>query len=47
MQQTLLAAYAREALKRAEYKHLRDGSWSGRVPQLKGVIAFAETRSDE
>jgi predicted RNase H-like HicB family nuclease len=45
-QETILDAYTHEAMKRAEYKHLRDGSWSGRVPGLKGVIAFAETRTD-
>jgi predicted RNase H-like HicB family nuclease len=42
--QTILEHYAQEALKRAEYRHLPDGTFVGRVPALKGVIAFAADR---
>ncbi|MGI8827321.1 MAG: type II toxin-antitoxin system HicB family antitoxin [Chloroflexota bacterium] len=38
--QTVLEHYAREAVKQATYEHLEDGSFVGRVPPLKGAIAF-------
>lgn len=41
---TILEHYAREALKQARYKQLEDGSFVGRVPALKGVIAFGADR---
>lgn len=37
---TILEHYAREALRQAVFQELEDGSTVGRVPQLKGVIAF-------
>lgn len=42
--QTILEHYAREALKHAVYQQLEDGSFVGRVPELKGVITFGDDR---
>jgi predicted RNase H-like HicB family nuclease len=38
-----LTGYIEEALARAEYDKLDDGSFSGRIPGCKGVIAFGKT----
>ena len=35
--------YINSALENAEYDKLEDGSFVGRIPQCKGVIAFAKT----
>lgn len=43
---TILEHYATEALERATYKSLEDGSFVGRVPELKGVIAFGCNREE-
>ncbi len=39
----VLTGYIEEALSQAEYEKLEDGSYSGRIPGCKGVIAFAGT----
>lgn len=39
----ILSEYLETALARAEYDKLDDGSFSGRIPNFKGVIAFGET----
>ncbi len=40
---SLLTGYIDRALSQAEYDKLEDGSFSGRIPGCKGVIAFGET----
>ena len=39
----ILTGYIHTALSRAEYDKLEDGSFSGRIPGCKGVIAFGKT----
>ena len=39
----VLTGYIEEALSQAEYEKLEDGSYSGRIPGCKGVIAFGGT----
>ncbi len=39
----ILTDYVNQALAHAVYDKLEDGSFSGRIPQCKGVIAFAST----
>ena len=43
MLQFILTGYLESALSKAEYDKLEDGTFSGRVPYCKGVIAFAKT----
>ena len=43
MQRYVLTGYIEEALSNAEYDKLEDGSFSGRIPGCKGVIAFGGT----
>jgi predicted RNase H-like HicB family nuclease len=38
-----LTAYIEGALEMARYDKLEDGSFSGEIPKLKGIIAFAES----
>ncbi len=38
-----LTHYINSALSYAEYEKLEDGSYAGRIPKCKGVIAFAKT----
>ena len=38
-----LTHYIDSALAYAEYEKLEDGSYAGRIPKCKGVIAFAKT----
>ena len=38
-----LTDYINCALKYAEYDKLEDGSFAGRIPQCKGVVAFAKS----
>lgn len=38
-----LTAYIEAALEMARYDKLEDGSFSGEIPRLKGVIAFGES----
>jgi len=40
---TILTGYIESALSYAEYDKLEDGSFSGRIPICKGVIAFGKT----
>ena len=39
----ILTAYIENALSQAEYDKLEDGTFSGRIPTCKGVIAFGQT----
>ena len=39
----ILTGYIDVALSRAEYDKLEDGTFSGRIPGCKGVIAFGKT----
>lgn len=43
MAQYVLSEYIDRALSQAEYDKLEDGSFSGRIPTCKGVIAFGNT----
>ena len=39
----ILSDYLERALALAEYDKLEDGSFSGRIPECKGVVAFGST----
>jgi predicted RNase H-like HicB family nuclease len=39
----ILTGYIKNALSQAEYNKLEDGTFSGRIPSCKGVIAFGKT----
>ena len=39
----ILTGYIEQALSRAEYDKLEDGTFCGRVPNCKGVVAFGQT----
>lgn len=39
----ILSDYVEQAMSRAEYDKLEDGSFAGRIPECQGVIAFAVT----
>jgi len=39
----ILTGYIESALSQAEYDKLEDGTYSGRIPSCKGVIAFGKT----
>ena len=43
MLKSILTCYIDMALARAEYDKLEDGTFSGRIPGCKGVIAFGKT----
>lgn len=43
MLQNILTGYIQSALSHAEYDKLEDGTYSGRIPSCKGVIAFGKT----
>ena len=43
MLQFILTGYIENALSLAEYDKLEDGTFSGRIPSCKGVIAFGST----
>ena len=43
MIKSILTGYIDMALARAEYDKLEDGTFSGRIPGCKGVIAFGKT----
>jgi predicted RNase H-like HicB family nuclease len=43
MLKTIITGYIEGALSKAEYDKLEDGSFSGRIPTCKGVIAFGKT----
>ena len=42
----ILTDYLDRALAQAEYDKLDDGSFSGRIPVFKGVVAFGTTLRD-
>lgn len=39
----ILSNYIDEALSRAEYEKLEDGSYAGSIPPCKGVISFGKS----
>jgi predicted RNase H-like HicB family nuclease len=39
----VISGYIEHAMAQAEYDKLEDGSFSGRIPSCKGVIAFGPT----
>ncbi len=39
----ILSDYVHQALARAEYDKLEDGTFAGRVPSCTGVLAFGQT----
>lgn len=39
----MLIDYINKALSKAQYDKLEDGSFSGRIPECPGVIAFSKT----
>ncbi|MBU0543815.1 MAG: type II toxin-antitoxin system HicB family antitoxin [Proteobacteria bacterium] len=39
----MLIEYINNSMKKAVYDKLEDGSFSGKIPQCPGVIAFGET----
>lgn len=39
----ILSEYVERAMERASYDKLEDGTFSGVVPQCRGVIAFSDT----
>lgn len=41
--QHILSEYLDQAMAEADYDKLEDGSFAGRIPSCKGVIAFADT----
>ena len=41
--QYILSEYLNEAMAQAVYDKLEDGSFAGRIPSCKGVIAFSAT----
>ncbi len=43
MKQYILSDYLENALAQAEYDKLEDGTFFGRIPSCKGVVAFAAT----
>jgi len=43
MLKSIFTGYIDMALARAEYDKLEDGTFSGRIPGCKGVIAFGKT----
>ena len=42
----ILTGYIESALSQAEYDKLEDGTYAGRIPSCKGVIAFGKTLRD-
>jgi predicted RNase H-like HicB family nuclease len=39
----MLIEYVNKAMSKAVYEKLEDGTYSGKIPQCPGVIAFGET----
>lgn len=46
MLKTILTGYIYSALSNAEYDKLEDGTFSGHIPECKGVIAFGKSLSE-
>ena len=44
--QNILSEYLDSAMAQAEYDKLEDGTFSGRIPSCKGVIAFGAMLSE-
>jgi predicted RNase H-like HicB family nuclease len=42
----ILSEYVQQAMSQATYDKLEDGTFSGRIPACKGVVAFAASLSD-
>ena len=42
----ILSDYIENAIEYSEYEKLEDGTYSGKIPLCKGVIAFATTLSE-
>ena len=42
----ILSEYVTQAMAQAQYDKLEDGSFSARIPNCKGVVAFASTLRD-
>lgn len=42
----ILSGYVEQALSQAVYEKLEDGSYAGRIPACKGVLAFARSQQD-
>ena len=43
MAQCVLTGYIESALSQAEYDKLEDGTFSGKIPPCKGILAFGTT----
>jgi len=43
MTESILTAYLEQAMSRAEYDRLEDGSFVGTIPVCQGVITFGQT----
>lgn len=41
--QYILSEYVEQAMAQAVYDKLEDGTFSGRIPSCKGVVAFGDT----
>ncbi len=39
----IISEYIKSAMAQAEYDKLEDGTFAGRIPSCKGVIAFGDT----
>jgi len=39
----IITGYIEEAMKRAIYEKLKDGSFAGKIPECKGVVAFGRS----
>ncbi|MDQ1317423.1 MAG: hypothetical protein QG588_1075 [Candidatus Poribacteria bacterium] len=46
MAQYILSDYVEQAMMQAVYDKLEDGTFAGRIPLCKGVIAFGNTLSE-
>ena len=46
MNKLILTGYIEEALSHAEYDKLEDGTFFGKIPGYKGVVAFGKTLSE-
>ena len=46
MAQYILSDYVEQAMMQAVYDKLEDGTFTGRIPLCKGVIAFGNTLSE-
>ena len=39
----IITDYIEEAMKKAVYEKLKDGSFAGKIPECKGVVAFGRS----